>query len=126
MLNRIPRYIAVLLFAVTIALPIHGAAENYTRSMMHAMQAMQIRPDQQAQFDKVLRRYFRRRNSAAERVLMRQRGAFDTMMKREVGILRRKAEENMTKVLDPEQMEHFSRFLNRSEAQYLRMYRIKD
>ena len=125
MLNRIPRYIAVLLFAVTIALPINGAVD-YARSMAHAMQAMQVRPDQQAGFDKIVRRYFRRRNSAADRVLMRQRGAFDTMLKREVGILRRKAEKNMTKVLDPEQMEHFARFLNRSEAQYLRMYRIAD
>lgn len=116
----------MLLFAATIALSIEAAEENYTRSMMYAMQAIKIREDQQADFDKIVRRYFRRRNSAAERVMMRQRGAFDTMMKRELGVLKRTAESNMAKVLDPEQMEHFSRFLARSESQYLRMYRIAD
>ena len=127
MWNRVVQCIVLTLAATLIvATSAEAAEENYTRSMSITLQQIKVRSEQKVEYDKIVRRYFRRRKSAIDRVIMRQRGAFDVMVKREARALRKRAERDMAAVLDEDQMGFFARFLRQSESQYLRMYRIND
>lgn len=112
-------FTVVVLAGPLAALDTNAQQSNYSHRLSTQLQAMELRPEQEKDFQRIVKRYHRGLESAPRRVQSRGRGDFHTMIKREAKQIGKRYIKDMTQVLDEDQMKHFERYVKISEQRFI-------
>ena len=102
-----------------------GAATLAERAQA-AMLRVEVRPDQEQQFEKILNDYYERCTAMIRRETNTSPGEVDERVPRLMRTIANDATSKMEKLLDPKQMEAFRYALDLENRRFLQNYGIKE
>ena len=121
------RFIAQFALAwVTIgSLGVQAAQSDYEYRLSLQLQKILVTESQSEAFTEVLDRYLSRRSRVVRRVSASGSiDDFDIRLRREVDKIGRRAVKEMAEVLDPDQLEHFERYIEIAGQQFKRSHGV--